>query len=51
MRFEDLTALMMSKVVFWVVTPCGLIDGTIVSEEAIGSSETLVTTQKTNVDN
>jgi hypothetical protein len=26
MRFETLTAVKMSILVFWVVTPCGLVD-------------------------
>jgi hypothetical protein len=27
MRFEVLTALKMSVLVFWVMTPCGLVSG------------------------
>jgi hypothetical protein len=41
MRFEVLTAAKMSLVVFWVVTPCGLLVGTDVSEEPTASIFTL----------
>jgi hypothetical protein len=54
MRFEVLTAVNMSILVFWVVTPCGLsgryqsFGGKILplEMETVGSSETLVSNGK-----
>jgi hypothetical protein len=42
-RFEVLTAVKMSMLVFWVVTPCGLV---ALKMEAVCSRETLVSTYK-----
>jgi hypothetical protein len=53
MKFEVLTAVKMSMLVFWVVMPCGLVGRYKLLEEHTASNfraEGSITIQKTNMD-
>jgi hypothetical protein len=48
MRLEVLTVMKMSRLVFWVIMPCGLLEA--LKMETVCFSETLVSTYKSTGD-